>query len=131
MTVTPLGRDQDCSLKNREPDVRLSWFLDPGGWGKAAAVGLYFIFPGICTLSLNVTEMCWLSWFLDPGGWGKAAAVGLYFIFPGICTLSLSPPDKFLRPVVSGVRAMKERVTLGSILAFAAPGRGASFRAEE
>ncbi|KAL6073596.1 hypothetical protein STEG23_027897 [Scotinomys teguina] len=22
------------------------------GWGKAAAVGLYFIFPGICTLSL-------------------------------------------------------------------------------
>ncbi|KAL6065673.1 hypothetical protein STEG23_028034, partial [Scotinomys teguina] len=45
MTVTPLGRDQDCSLKNR--------FLDPGGWGKAAAVGLYFIFPGICTLSLQ------------------------------------------------------------------------------
>ncbi|KAL6037417.1 hypothetical protein STEG23_016250 [Scotinomys teguina] len=31
---------------------RLSWFLDPGGWSKAAAVGLYFIFPGICTLSL-------------------------------------------------------------------------------
>ncbi|KAL6033099.1 hypothetical protein STEG23_001111 [Scotinomys teguina] len=31
---------------------RLSWFLDPGGWGKTAAVGLYFIFPGICTLSL-------------------------------------------------------------------------------
>ncbi|KAL6080770.1 hypothetical protein STEG23_016043 [Scotinomys teguina] len=30
----------------------LSGFLDPGGWGKAAAVGLYFIFPGICTLSL-------------------------------------------------------------------------------
>ncbi|KAL6078615.1 hypothetical protein STEG23_020851, partial [Scotinomys teguina] len=52
MTVTPLGRDQDCSLKNREPDVRLSWFLDPGGWSKTAAVGLYFIFPGICTLSL-------------------------------------------------------------------------------
>ncbi|KAL6030662.1 hypothetical protein STEG23_034852 [Scotinomys teguina] len=52
MTFTPLGRDQDCSLKNREPDVRLSWFLDPGGWSKTAAVGLYFIFPGICTLSL-------------------------------------------------------------------------------
>ncbi|KAL6032199.1 hypothetical protein STEG23_026908 [Scotinomys teguina] len=52
MTVTPLGQDQDCSLKNREPDVRLSWFLDPGGWSKTAAVGLYFIFPGICTLSL-------------------------------------------------------------------------------
>ncbi|KAL6047668.1 hypothetical protein STEG23_007762, partial [Scotinomys teguina] len=33
---------------------RLSWFLDPGGWSKTAAVGLYFIFPGICTLSLGV-----------------------------------------------------------------------------
>ncbi|KAL6091203.1 hypothetical protein STEG23_023463 [Scotinomys teguina] len=33
---------------------RLSWFLDPGGWGKAAVVGLYFIFPGICTLSLVI-----------------------------------------------------------------------------
>ncbi|KAL6036286.1 hypothetical protein STEG23_024022 [Scotinomys teguina] len=32
---------------------RLSWFLDPGGWSKTAAVGLYFIFPEICTLSLN------------------------------------------------------------------------------
>ncbi|KAL6043541.1 hypothetical protein STEG23_003209 [Scotinomys teguina] len=52
MTVTPLGRDQDCSLKNREPDVPASWFLDPGGWSKTAAVGLYFIFPGICTLSI-------------------------------------------------------------------------------
>ncbi|KAL6050584.1 hypothetical protein STEG23_023716, partial [Scotinomys teguina] len=28
------------------------WFLDPGGWSKTAAVSLYFIFPGICTLSL-------------------------------------------------------------------------------
>ncbi|KAL6084645.1 hypothetical protein STEG23_003924 [Scotinomys teguina] len=53
MTVTPLGRDQDCSLKNREPDVPASWFLDPGGWSKTAAVSLYFIFPGICTLSLH------------------------------------------------------------------------------
>ncbi|KAL6067812.1 hypothetical protein STEG23_026933 [Scotinomys teguina] len=57
MTVTPLGQDQDCSLKNREPDVLVllvpgSWILDPGGWSKAAAVGLYFIFPGLCTLSL-------------------------------------------------------------------------------
>ncbi|KAL6083148.1 hypothetical protein STEG23_014135 [Scotinomys teguina] len=34
---------------------RLSWFLDPGGWSKTAAVGLYFIFPGICTLSLELT----------------------------------------------------------------------------
>ncbi|KAL6031093.1 hypothetical protein STEG23_029426 [Scotinomys teguina] len=53
MTVTPLGWDQDCSLKIREPDVPASWFLDPGGWSKTAAVSLYFIFPGICTLSLE------------------------------------------------------------------------------
>ncbi|KAL6088532.1 hypothetical protein STEG23_005682 [Scotinomys teguina] len=53
MTVTPLGRDQDCSLKNREPDVPAPWFLDPGGWSKTAVVRLYFIFPGICTLSLE------------------------------------------------------------------------------
>ncbi|KAL6036928.1 hypothetical protein STEG23_015240 [Scotinomys teguina] len=53
MTVTPLGRDQDCSLKNREPDVPALWFLDPGGWSKTTSVGLYFIFPGICTLSLE------------------------------------------------------------------------------
>ncbi|KAL6062192.1 hypothetical protein STEG23_034409, partial [Scotinomys teguina] len=52
MTVTPLGRDQDCSLKNREPDVPAPWFLDPGGWSKTAVVSLYFIFPAICTLSL-------------------------------------------------------------------------------
>ncbi|KAL6037016.1 hypothetical protein STEG23_030131, partial [Scotinomys teguina] len=59
MTVMPLGRDQDCSLKNQEPDIRLSWFLDPGGWSKAAVVGLYFIFPGICTLSLATYGMRW------------------------------------------------------------------------
>ncbi|KAL6087482.1 hypothetical protein STEG23_017947, partial [Scotinomys teguina] len=56
MTVTPLGRDQDCSLKNRE-DVPAPWFLDPGGWGKAVAVGLYFIFPGIGTLSLRLKHI--------------------------------------------------------------------------
>ncbi|KAL6084943.1 hypothetical protein STEG23_001946 [Scotinomys teguina] len=55
MTVMPLGRDQDCSLKNREPDVPASWFLDPGGWSKTATVSLYFIFPRICTLSLSIT----------------------------------------------------------------------------
>ncbi|KAL6030881.1 hypothetical protein STEG23_006343, partial [Scotinomys teguina] len=53
MTVTPLGRDQDYSLKIREPDVPAPWFLDPGGWSKTAMVSLYFIFPGICTLSLE------------------------------------------------------------------------------
>ncbi|KAL6042858.1 hypothetical protein STEG23_007543, partial [Scotinomys teguina] len=52
MTVTPLGRDQGCNLKIREPDVPAPWFLDPGAWSKTAAVSLYFIFPGICTLSL-------------------------------------------------------------------------------
>ncbi|KAL6086930.1 hypothetical protein STEG23_029865 [Scotinomys teguina] len=61
MTVTPLGWDQDCSLKIREPEVPAPWFLDPGGWSKTAAVSLYFIFPRICTLSLPVgserTEM--------------------------------------------------------------------------
>ncbi|KAL6034982.1 hypothetical protein STEG23_003824 [Scotinomys teguina] len=57
MTVTPLGRDQDCSLKIREPEVPAPWFLDPGGWSKTAAVSLYFIFPGICTLSLYSIAM--------------------------------------------------------------------------
>ncbi|KAL6091377.1 hypothetical protein STEG23_027115, partial [Scotinomys teguina] len=57
MTVTPLGRDQDCSLKNREPDVPAPWFLDPGGWSKTTAVRLFFIFPGICTLSLTATML--------------------------------------------------------------------------
>ncbi|KAL6086565.1 hypothetical protein STEG23_006879 [Scotinomys teguina] len=36
---------------------RLSWFLDPGGWSKTAAVGLYFIFPGIYTLSLRSSKL--------------------------------------------------------------------------
>ncbi|KAL6087531.1 hypothetical protein STEG23_025247 [Scotinomys teguina] len=99
MTVMPLGRDQDCSLKNREPDVPAPWFLNPGGWSKITAVSLYFIFPGICTLSLD--QDCSLkirepdvpaSCFLDPGGWSKTAAVSLYFIFPGICTLPLVEP---------------------------------------
>ncbi|KAL6038867.1 hypothetical protein STEG23_031177, partial [Scotinomys teguina] len=52
MTVTPLGWDQDCSLKIRELEVPAPfWFLDPGGWSKTA-VSVYFIFSGICTLSL-------------------------------------------------------------------------------
>ncbi|KAL6035163.1 hypothetical protein STEG23_001849 [Scotinomys teguina] len=50
--INPLGRDQDFSLKNREPDGPAPSFLDPGGWSKTTAVSLYFIFPGICTLSL-------------------------------------------------------------------------------
>ncbi|KAL6061213.1 hypothetical protein STEG23_014646 [Scotinomys teguina] len=52
MTVTPLGWDQDCSLKIRDPEVPAPfWFLDPGGWSKTT-ISLYFIFPRICTLSL-------------------------------------------------------------------------------
>ncbi|KAL6030671.1 hypothetical protein STEG23_034861 [Scotinomys teguina] len=35
---------------------RLSWFLDLGGWSKAAEVGLYFIFSGISTLSLEDSQ---------------------------------------------------------------------------
>ncbi|KAL6074375.1 hypothetical protein STEG23_012125 [Scotinomys teguina] len=34
---------------------RTPGFLDPGGWSKTAAVSLYFVFPGICTLSLYYT----------------------------------------------------------------------------
>ncbi|KAL6058756.1 hypothetical protein STEG23_008610, partial [Scotinomys teguina] len=52
--IAETGRDHDCSLKIREPDVPTPWFLDPGGWSKTAAVSLYFIFPGICTLSLVI-----------------------------------------------------------------------------
>ncbi|KAL6083944.1 hypothetical protein STEG23_034377 [Scotinomys teguina] len=96
MTVMPLGRDQDCSLKIRELDVPAPWILDPGGWSKTAVVRLFFIFPGICTLSLDqecslkIRELDVLApWFLDAGGWSKTAVVRLFFIFPGICTLSL------------------------------------------
>ncbi|KAL6030566.1 hypothetical protein STEG23_036523 [Scotinomys teguina] len=60
MIVTPLGQDKDCSLKNREPDVPAPWSLDPGGRSKTATVRLYFIFPGICTLSLRVPRTGWL-----------------------------------------------------------------------
>ncbi|KAL6066097.1 hypothetical protein STEG23_018097 [Scotinomys teguina] len=61
MTVTPLGRDQDYSLKNSEPDVLT--LLVPGSWRleKTAPFGLYFIFPGICTLSLLEIELGALS----------------------------------------------------------------------
>ncbi|KAL6052400.1 hypothetical protein STEG23_015787, partial [Scotinomys teguina] len=45
-------RTRTAALRTQSRMCRLSWFLDPGGWGKAAAVGLYFIFPEICTLSL-------------------------------------------------------------------------------
>ncbi|KAL6082087.1 hypothetical protein STEG23_003141, partial [Scotinomys teguina] len=46
------ARTRTAALRTESRMCRLSWFLDPGGWSKAAAVGLYFIFPGICTLSL-------------------------------------------------------------------------------
>ncbi|KAL6049900.1 hypothetical protein STEG23_019455, partial [Scotinomys teguina] len=50
--------DQDCSLKNQEPDVPLSWFLNPGGWGKAAAVGLYIIFLESVPCTLKLVRIC-------------------------------------------------------------------------
>ncbi|KAL6076083.1 hypothetical protein STEG23_029787 [Scotinomys teguina] len=49
--MVPLPR-KTAALRTESRMCRLSWFLDPGGWGKAAAVRLYFIFPEICTLSL-------------------------------------------------------------------------------
>ncbi|KAL6069439.1 hypothetical protein STEG23_009792, partial [Scotinomys teguina] len=47
--VTAIPRT--AALRTESRMCRLSWFLDPGGWSKTAAVELYFIFPGICTLS--------------------------------------------------------------------------------
>ncbi|KAL6034846.1 hypothetical protein STEG23_005801, partial [Scotinomys teguina] len=86
MTVTPLGWDQDCSLKIREPEVPAPWFLDPGGWSKTAAVSLYFIFPGICTLSLNATATQETPEAVPPGHRpgsqpGLAQVEFQYFIF--------------------------------------------------
>ncbi|KAL6030268.1 hypothetical protein STEG23_031665, partial [Scotinomys teguina] len=42
-----------AALRTKSRMCQLSWFLDPGGWSKTTAVGLYFIFPEICTLSLE------------------------------------------------------------------------------
>ncbi|KAL6079500.1 hypothetical protein STEG23_037073 [Scotinomys teguina] len=47
----PFGKT--AALRTESRMCRLSWFLDPGGWSKTTVVGLYFIFPGICTLSLS------------------------------------------------------------------------------
>ncbi|KAL6081813.1 hypothetical protein STEG23_032641 [Scotinomys teguina] len=93
------GGTRTVALRTESRMCRLPWFLDPGGWSKTTAVRLYFIFPGICTLSLdcslkNREPDVLAPWFLDPGGWSKTAAVRLYFIFPGICTLSLSKVPK-------------------------------------
>ncbi|KAL6092179.1 hypothetical protein STEG23_031071 [Scotinomys teguina] len=45
-------KTRTAALRTKSWMCQLSWFLDPGGWSKTATVGLYFIFPGICTLSL-------------------------------------------------------------------------------
>ncbi|KAL6033750.1 hypothetical protein STEG23_007739, partial [Scotinomys teguina] len=50
------GGTRTAALRTKSRMCRLSWFLDPGGWSKATAVGLYFIFPGICTLSLGILQ---------------------------------------------------------------------------
>ncbi|KAL6038775.1 hypothetical protein STEG23_010298, partial [Scotinomys teguina] len=47
-----LKASKTAALRTESRMCRLSWFLDPGGWSNTVAVGLYFIFPGICTLSL-------------------------------------------------------------------------------
>ncbi|KAL6036198.1 hypothetical protein STEG23_024931, partial [Scotinomys teguina] len=52
MSPEKMSRTRTAALRTESRMCQLSWFLDPGGWSKAAAVGLYFIFPGICTLSL-------------------------------------------------------------------------------
>ncbi|KAL6051613.1 hypothetical protein STEG23_028704, partial [Scotinomys teguina] len=46
-----------AALRTESRMCRLSWFLDPGGWSKAVAIGLYFIFLGICTLSLDALSV--------------------------------------------------------------------------
>ncbi|KAL6084927.1 hypothetical protein STEG23_036236, partial [Scotinomys teguina] len=51
--VISTGGTRTGALRAESRMCLLSWFLDPGGWSKAATVGLYFIFPGICTLSLT------------------------------------------------------------------------------
>ncbi|KAL6036941.1 hypothetical protein STEG23_020683, partial [Scotinomys teguina] len=62
-STAPIDVSYDChalgaaALRTESRMCLLSWFLDPGGWGKAADVGLYFIFPGICTLSLKQQEL--------------------------------------------------------------------------
>ncbi|KAL6049986.1 hypothetical protein STEG23_006930 [Scotinomys teguina] len=52
----PQELTRTAALRTESRMCRLSWFLDPGGWSKATVVGLYFIFPGICTLSLQKRE---------------------------------------------------------------------------
>ncbi|KAL6053008.1 hypothetical protein STEG23_023179 [Scotinomys teguina] len=58
MTAPPWSGTRTAALRTESRMCRLSWFMDPGGWSKAAAVGLYFIFLGICTLSLHTTHIC-------------------------------------------------------------------------
>ncbi|KAL6045246.1 hypothetical protein STEG23_009538, partial [Scotinomys teguina] len=46
-------RTRTAALRTESRMCLLSCFLDPGGWGKAAIVGLYIIIPGICIPSLS------------------------------------------------------------------------------
>ncbi|KAL6036842.1 hypothetical protein STEG23_006951 [Scotinomys teguina] len=62
-----MRKKRDTSRRGREDIELLCWlslFLDPGGRSKTAAVGLYFIFPGICNLSLR--EDVILEWLFLP-----------------------------------------------------------------
>ncbi|KAL6089078.1 hypothetical protein STEG23_021013 [Scotinomys teguina] len=114
MTVTPLGWDQDCSLKIREPEVLAPWFLDPGSWSKIAAVSLYFIFPGICTLSL-----CFMgkeSFFLSDKSNLDGFVSGTLLLFPfpfapmhsQLAYLDLSS-STFNQQMASGPEALESR----------------------
>ncbi|KAL6077224.1 hypothetical protein STEG23_037679 [Scotinomys teguina] len=72
---------------------QLSWFLDPGDWNKTAAVGLYFIFPGICTLSLSWCHVC--PGVISPG------VISPGVISPGVMCQSWCHVNKRMFPVVS------------------------------
>ncbi|KAL6084225.1 hypothetical protein STEG23_004919 [Scotinomys teguina] len=82
ITLPGLTLLRTAALRTKCRMCRLSWFLDPGGWNKAAAVGLYFIFPGICTLSLLVYYIDCLS-YVEPSlnMWDKAFLIMVNNVF--------------------------------------------------
>ncbi|KAL6087135.1 hypothetical protein STEG23_009736 [Scotinomys teguina] len=113
---------------------RLSWFLDPGGWSKAAAVGLYFIFPGICTLSLDngnthLPEVIrpWISRCLQQKErtyWYQSIQASLFSRFDWTFGLDLvfGYGSLHLLPSITGERLYDDRVftdmTTGKLFSF-------------
>ncbi|KAL6082001.1 hypothetical protein STEG23_033608, partial [Scotinomys teguina] len=68
MTVTPLGRDQDCSLKIREPDVPApfgSWILEVGARPPLACTSSS-LESVPCPLSLRHQHRPWCRKTMDP-----------------------------------------------------------------